>query len=427
MGPYPSEPLWAGPRADFLVSLETHISVIDADALQKYSIIVTADFLEQPVIVPFNVYDGKMMTINITASRNRVGLWWPNGMGAQNLHSLRVTLNDGSSNERANIYSLHRRVGFRTVALVTANDTDPSTLSDMTETLKEGSGLHGMYFRINGAIIWARGANLVPMDQLEARLSDEGHRELVRSAAKANMNMIRVWGGGSIPPKAFYDACDEAGILLYHDLMFVEEGYHGAVETNTVRDEIVHTVRKLMPHPSVAIWNGCNECTLATTAIYESFVLRTVAQEDDTRPIWANSPLSHGWKSGVKMLDGHPNGKPLKVRVLPNSSRYDDIEMHGPYQRGYSVSYPAVNGRKATNSNETLVPPVLSRQSKIGPGFHNTFISEFGASMYSSFESMSALLPISAWGIHGGESPDECTQVVENANTCRGRNAIAER
>jgi len=121
-----------------------------------------------------------------------------------------------------------------------------------------------MYFRINGALIWARGANFVPMDQFEGRLTDESHRNLVQSAATSNMNMIRIWGGGSIPPDSFYDACDEAGIMIFHDMMFVEEQYHGPQVNNLEEIEIRHIVRSLSPHPSIIVWVGCNEVSLWT-------------------------------------------------------------------------------------------------------------------------------------------------------------------
>ena len=116
-----------------------------------------------------------------------------------------------------------------------------------------------MYFRINGALVWARGANFVPMDQLEGRLTASAHRKVVQSASAANMNMIRVWGGGMIPPDDFYDACDEEGIMVYHDMMFVEEQFHGPQNTSTEELEIRHIVRKLSSHPSIVLWVGCNE------------------------------------------------------------------------------------------------------------------------------------------------------------------------
>jgi len=140
-------------------------------------------------------------------------------------------------------------VGFRTVALVTVNDTDDSVVADILAHNKEGSGSHGMYFRVNGAAIWSRGANFIPMDELEGRLTDSAHRIAVESAAAAHMNMLRVWGGGMILPDAFYDACDENGILLYHDMMFVEEQGHGALRSQIVEDEMRHIIRSLASHP----------------------------------------------------------------------------------------------------------------------------------------------------------------------------------
>ena len=77
-----------------------------------------------------------------------------------------------------------------------------------------------MFFRVNGAAVYARGANKVPMDLLEGRMTERAHRWLVQSAAEANFNMLRVWGGGIWEPRAFWDACDEFGILLYTDLQF---------------------------------------------------------------------------------------------------------------------------------------------------------------------------------------------------------------
>ena len=77
-----------------------------------------------------------------------------------------------------------------------------------------------MMFRVNGAAVYSRGGNMIPMDLLEGRFSARGHRRLVRSAAEAHFTMIRIWGGGIYHPAAFYDACDAEGILVYHDLQY---------------------------------------------------------------------------------------------------------------------------------------------------------------------------------------------------------------
>lgn len=146
-----------------------------------------------------------------------------------------------------NLYYL----GFRTIRLVTSNEFGSHRRIDNDKPIEEGNGFHGMYFRINGKIINARGANCVPMSQLEGKYDDDAHRILVESAAGANMNMLRVWGGGTIFPDSFYDACDEKGIIIYHDLMFVEEQFHSPSPTVDVEEEIRGIIRYLSHHPSI--------------------------------------------------------------------------------------------------------------------------------------------------------------------------------
>jgi len=316
---------------------------------------------------------------NLTdGSSFHVQLWWPNGMGNQSLYMFQTALTFQGTQLGPWI---QRRIGFRTIALVTANDTDDATLADMIENDVEGSGSHGMFFRVNGASLWSRGANVIPMDQFEGRVTEEAARRMVESVAKANMNTLRVWGGGSILPRSFYAACDELGILLYHDLMFVEEQNHGAEESSNTKDEIQHIVRQLMSHPSIVLWNGCNECGYASKdlSVYYSFVLKTVGETDVTRPIWPSSPADFGWSQGVRRLDGLPNGRELKLR----NKGHKGIEAHGPYISGFSHEYGAVNGIEVQNSNEQLVPPEFSyfRDHSVGVSQHTSSVSGVGASL----------------------------------------------
>jgi beta-mannosidase len=370
--------------------------------------------------------------VNVSLAAKDVELWWPAGMGNHTLYKIRAALEHRSCctvgrDDCNECPAIERRVGFRTLALITDNSTDkPSS------TEGNGSGRHGMVVRVNGVDLWCRGANLIPMDQLEGRWfdrarpcdgKDSAYLWLVESARRAYMNMLRVWGGGSIPPREFYDSCDENGILIYQDLMFVEEDGHGAFEDDNVREEIAVLVRRLIHHPSIVLWNGCNECT--TNDLYATFVMKTVADVDDTRVIWPGSPSWYGWESGVRTSDGKPNGQPLRIRQSIDAEEHQ-LELHGPYPRGYSNSYPGVNGVPAANSNETLLPPVF-REEEVGMALPNTFISEFGTTAHSSFESMSQYVHVSEWSLHGGGSPDTCEHVWGNQNRCNGTNAMAER
>ena len=117
-----------------------------------------------------------------------------------------------------------RRIGFRVLNLVTVNDTNATERAIAQRS--EGSGSHTMMFRVNGSPLHARGGNMIPMEMFEARLSADAYRRLVISAAEGGFNMLRVWGGGSFYHDAFFDAADEHGVLIYHDMLHIEHILH---------------------------------------------------------------------------------------------------------------------------------------------------------------------------------------------------------
>ena len=243
-------------------------------------------------------------TVNVTIPASQtigVRLWHPHGHGDHPLYNITATLQtklavSGSAGTAASTSSTRhasaadstvtatvtatRRLGFRHVALVTVNDTDPRVVA----AGGKGTGQLTMFFRVNGASVYARGGNKVPMDLLDGRMDAEAHRQLVRSAAEGNMNTLRVWGGGIWEPRAFWDAADEYGILLYTDMQFTW-GTTGAPHgTASESAELEYQLKRLSHHPSVAMWDGCNEC--GGGGLYESFVMPTVAKFDTSRPIW---------------------------------------------------------------------------------------------------------------------------------------------
>jgi hypothetical protein len=126
-------------------------------------------------------------TLNLSASASKINLWWPANTGrAQPLYNVTITFTQTGSRAVA----ATRRIGFRTAALVTGNDTDPAYVAKAAS--EEGADAHGMYYRINGAAVLMRGGNMIPMDNMEGRYQDGAHVMLVQSAAEANMNMLRV-------------------------------------------------------------------------------------------------------------------------------------------------------------------------------------------------------------------------------------------
>ena len=125
---------------------------------------------------------------------------------------------------------------------------------------------------------------------------------------------VRVWGGGMYMLKVFYERADELGLLVFHDSMYAQKG-HAPKDTPTQDAELRHNIRRLSEYPSIVLFDGCNECTVVTepnssTSIYADFVMRIVAEEDPTRIVWPSCPAK-GWRTGVHMLTGLPNGNRL--------------------------------------------------------------------------------------------------------------------
>ena len=220
-------------------------------------------------------------------------LWWPVNEGAQNLYPLEVKVGGAK---------VAKKIGLRTIELVTEPDAEPYARLGRKGT--------NMCFRMNGRDVFARGANWIPCDALESRQTAKWHG-LIRDAAAANMNMLRIWGGGRFEGDAFYEACDEFGVMLWHDFMFSCALYpdNEAFYAN-VRAEEAHQVRRLRDHPSIALWCGDNECISMLVGDIgwpddrnrhaANFTRRAalgreiVTAYDPARPYWTSSPSANG-------------------------------------------------------------------------------------------------------------------------------------
>ena len=146
-----------------------------------------------------NITFNHNVSLSIFVPNSTVQLWWPNGYGNQTLYTLSVY------NQWQLIGS--RSIGFRTVELAQHS---------------YGPNIKGLsfYFVINGQPIYVKGSNWIPPDAFQERVTDERLERLLGSAKLANMNMLRVWGGGIYERDSFYDIADRLGIMLWHDFMF---------------------------------------------------------------------------------------------------------------------------------------------------------------------------------------------------------------
>ncbi|MCR4763618.1 MAG: glycoside hydrolase family 2 protein [Lachnospiraceae bacterium] len=220
-------------------------------------------------------------------------LWWPSGYGAQPLYTLRVCLIDEESGETLD--QSVQRIGLR---ILTVNQ-DP--MSD---------GGRNFAFKINGLPIFARGANMVPEDNLLSRITRERSEKLLREAVWANYNMIRIWGGGYYPSDDFYDLCDELGLIVWQDFMFACASYEldDAFE-ETILSEIRDNVRRLRHHACLGLWCGNNEVETQTLdrawkpsmkqksdyiKIFEYLIPKLLSSEDPDTSYWPSSPSAGG-------------------------------------------------------------------------------------------------------------------------------------
>lgn len=179
------------------------------------------------------VSSGPNINANVTVETPQ--LWWPAGLGDQHLYDLIVTVAGETET---------RKIGLRTIDLLAEAD-------DIGR---------GFTFAVNGHKTFARGANWIPQDALPSNITPDATRDLLQSAVDANMNMIRIWGGGRYEADWFYDICSELGLMVWQDFMFACNIYPADdAFLNDVSLEVADQVKRLQHHASLALWCGDNE------------------------------------------------------------------------------------------------------------------------------------------------------------------------
>ena len=178
--------------------------------------------------------------LKIPVSIENPKLWWCNGLGDpyQFLFQFEIVYNDTIIDYNA------VKVGIRKIELIQDKDEFGTSF----------------YFKLNGKPVFMKGANYIPPDSFIPKKSGSSYHETIQNARKANMNMLRVWGGGVYADDEFYNACDANGILVWQDFMFACAMYPGDEKfIENVKQEVIDNVNRLQNHPSIALWCGNNE------------------------------------------------------------------------------------------------------------------------------------------------------------------------
>jgi len=277
-----------------------------------------------------------------------VELWWPAGYGKQKLYKLTFNCSETT---------ITKKIGFRKIEVITEPDN---------------YGI-SMYFRVNGRDIFAKGANWIPMDALPANETKIRYENLLSDVVNANMNMLRVWGGGQYERDIFYDICDKKGILIWQDFMFSCSLYPAnKTFLDNVEEEVKYQITRLKDHPSIALWCGNNEDIGALTWFEESkknrdrylvdydrlnegVIGRLVKSLDPDRRWWPSSPsagegdYSDNWhddsKGDMHYWSVWHEGKPFES--------YYDITPRFCSEFGYQ-SFPGYQGVKSYAGKDQL-------------------------------------------------------------------------
>ena len=166
--------------------------------------------------------------------------WWPHNLGEPYLYNIKVVVRD----DKITLDSISIKKGLRTIELVTEKDSNGESF----------------YFKVNDVPVYAKGANYIPQNSMQNKVTDAHYEKLLDDVVDANMNMLRVWGGGIYENDIFYDLCDEKGILIWQDFMFACAMYPGDEDfLENVQQEATQNVKRLRNHASIALWCGNNE------------------------------------------------------------------------------------------------------------------------------------------------------------------------
>ncbi|MEZ4802891.1 MAG: glycoside hydrolase family 2 protein [Gelidibacter sp.] len=214
-------------KVEFATSLNDELAfeiIVNDDVVSKTK--VKVDSTQTNVEIPFEIENPKR--------------WWTHNLGEPYLYNVSVRIKKGWSILDYKAVSK----GLRTIELITEKDSIGETF----------------YFKVNGVPTYIKGSNYVPQNSLQNKVADTDYDKLLNDVANANMNMLRVWGGGIYENDIFYDLCDEKGILVWQDFMFACAMYPGDTEfLDNVKQEAIDNVKRLRNHSSIALWCGNNE------------------------------------------------------------------------------------------------------------------------------------------------------------------------
>lgn len=288
-------------KADLVFHTEIDVDQVVEDDLEKLQVSINGKIYKNlklkrelnKISFPFEIKNPK--------------LWQPNGVGKPEIYDFKISV----INKGKTIDSKTERIGLRTIELIQEKD-------------QKGKSF---YFKVNGKPLYIKGSNWIPADSFLPRITKEKYHKLIADAREANMNMIRVWGGGIYEDDEFYKACDENGILVWQDFAFAGSFYPSDENfQENVANEVKNQVKRLQNHPSLALWCGNNEVDEAIVnwgyqkqfkyskadslqvwkdykMIFHDLIPKTLHEISPNAIYWPSSP-SIGWGHKESLTEG---------------------------------------------------------------------------------------------------------------------------
>lgn len=322
--------------------------------------------------------------IQVDFQINKPELWWSNGLGKPHLYSFKTQI----KKDNKSIDNKSNKIGLRSIRLIRQPD-------------KHGKSF---YFELNGVPVFAKGANYIPNDIFLPRITKETYKKTVLDAVNANMNMLRIWGGGIYEDDYFYELCDEYGIMVWQDFMFACSLYpaEGQLLEN-IRQEAIDNVKRLRNHASIAIWCGNNECLDAwamwgwkrdytaqdpkiADKIWKEFqnqyfvVLPEVVKEFDPMAYYTpSSPFTdidgrrdktdgdmHYWEPWQKALPidtyNHEKSRFFSEYGFQSFPEFNTVKLYAPDKEDWNITSEVMmsHQRAGTNANNTIAKCLLN-------------------------------------------------------------------
>jgi len=293
-------------------------------------------------------------------------LWYPVRYGKQPLYQVRATLLSGDEV----VHEVRKKVGLRRTDLV-------------QRPLKDQPGT-SFFFEVNNIPLYCGGSDWIPADNFIPRISREKYYDWVRLVAEGNQFMIRVWGGGIYEEQAFYDACDEYGILVWQDFMFGCGNYPAWPEMlESIKKEAVENVKLLRHHPSIIIWAGNNE-----DYQYQESEGLTYNYEDKNPDNWLKTDFPARYIYEKILSD-------VCADLIPSTFYHPG----SPWGAGRDTHDPTVGDIHQWNVWHGTQEKYQNFDKLVG-----RFVSEFGMEAFPSVKTIDAYLPL------GKDDPDRYPQ-----------------